>query len=278
LNARSRLLYDQPKFRGWEVVLDVWPGVFAYGILLLPKDLKPGERRPVVVCQHGLEGRPQDIADPALDHRAYHRYGVRLAEEGFVVYAPQNPYIGLDRFRLLQRKSHPLKLSLFSYILGQHQRTLEWLAAQPFADARRIGFYGLSYGGKTAVRVPPLLDGYALSICSADYNEWVWKNTSIESKYSYLLGGEYDMLEFDFATKVNYADLSNLMAPRPFMVERGHRDTVGIDEWVSYEYAKVRRFYDELGIGDRTEIEYFNGPHMMHAVGTVAFLRKYLGR
>jgi hypothetical protein len=72
--------------------------------------------------------------------------------------------------------------------------------------------------------------------------------------------------------------MAKLMAPRPFMVERGHRDAVGIDERVAYEYAKVRRFYDELGIGDRTEIEYFNGPHMMHAVGTVALLRKYLGR
>ena len=53
----------QPKWTGYEVVLDVFPDVFAYGILLLPKDLKPGEKRPVVVCQHGLEGRPQDIVD-----------------------------------------------------------------------------------------------------------------------------------------------------------------------------------------------------------------------
>ena len=31
------------------------------GILILPRDLKPGEKRPVVVCQHGLEGRPQAV-------------------------------------------------------------------------------------------------------------------------------------------------------------------------------------------------------------------------
>ena len=43
--------------------MDVFPDVIAYGILLLPKDIKPGEKRPVVVCQHGLEGRPQDVAD-----------------------------------------------------------------------------------------------------------------------------------------------------------------------------------------------------------------------
>jgi len=231
---------------------------------------------PVVVCQHGLEGRPRDVADPKIDAPAYHRYAARLAEQGFISYAPQNPYIGEDRFRLIQRKAHPLKLALFSFILGQHQRALEWLATLPFVDSRRIGFYGLSYGGKTAVRIPPLLDGYALSICSADFNEWVWKNTSVESPYSYLLTREYDMVEFDLANIANYAELASLMAPRPFMVERGHNDIVAPDEWVAYEFAKVRRFYARLGMPERTEIEFFNGPHTIHGIGTFEFLRRHL--
>ena len=230
----------------------------------------------MVVCQHGLEGRPRDVADPAIDTAYYHRFAVRLAEEGFVTFAPQNPYIGEDRFRLIQRKGHPLKLSLFSFILGQHQRLLEWLGGLPFVDAKRIGFYGLSYGGKTAMRVPPLLDGYALSICSADFNEWVWKTTSVDSKYSYMLTQEYDMLEFDFANVVNYSDLANLMAARPFMVERGHDEAVAPDEWVAYEYAKVRRYYTKMGIPDRTAIEFFTGPHTIHGVGTFEFLRRHL--
>jgi dienelactone hydrolase len=276
-NPQSRLIYDEPKFRGYEVTLDVWPDVFAHGILLLPKDLKPGERRPVVVCQHGLEGRPSDVADPKLDAPAYHRYAVRLAEEGFITFAPQNPYIGKDRFRLIQRKAHPLKLALFSFILGQHQRLLEWLAQQPFVDPQRIGFYGLSYGGKTAVRIPPLLDGYALSICSADFNEWVWKNTSVEASYSYMVTQEYDMIEFNLANVANYAELAMLMAPRPFMVERGHADGVAPDEWVAYEFAKVRRFYaTRMKMADRTEIEFFDGPHTINGKGTFEFLRRHL--
>jgi hypothetical protein len=60
------------------------------------------------------------------------------------------------------------------------------------------------------------------------------------------------------------------------MVERGHDDGVASDEWVAYEYAKVRRFYTKLGIADRTEIEFFNGPHTIHGVGTFAFLRRHL--
>ena len=62
----------------------------------------------------------------------------------------------------------------------------------------------------------------------------------------------------------NYAELSILMTPRPFMVERGHDDGVGIDEWVAWEFAKVRRHYNKLGIGHLTEIEFFDGPHTIN--------------
>jgi hypothetical protein len=70
--------------------------------------------------------------------------------------------------------------------------------------------------------------------------------------------------------------MSWLICPRPFMVERGHHDGVAPDEWVAYEFSKIRRRYDLLGIGDRTEIEFFNGPHTIHGVGTYAFLHKHL--
>ena len=275
-NARTRLIYDEPKFKGYEVALDLYPDVFAYGILLVPKYIKQGSRRPVVVCQHGLEGRPQDVADPKMDNAYYHRFACKLAERGFVTYAPQNPYIGGERFRLLQRKANPLKLSLFSFIVRQHQQTLEWLAGLPFVDPARIAFYGLSYGGKTAMRVPALLESYCLSICSADFNEWIWKNVSARHGYSYLLTGEYDMPEFNLGNTFNYAELSWLILPRPFMVERGHHDGVAPDEWVVYEYAKTRRRYTLLGLGYRTEIEFFNGPHTINGVGTFEFLHRHL--
>ncbi len=273
---RTRLIYDEPKYRGYEVVLDVFPEVFAYGILLVPKGIAEGERRPVVVCQHGLEGRPTDVADPALDHPAYHRYACQLAERGFVTYAPQNPYIGRDNFRTLQRKANPLKKSLFSVIVPQHEAAAEWLANLPFVDPDRIAFYGLSYGGKSAMRVPALVERYCLSICSADFNEWIWKNTSSRSRYSYLGTDEYEMCEFDLGNTFNYAEMSALIAPRPFMVERGHHDNVAPDEWVAYEYAKVRRLYAALKIPERTTIEFFDGPHTIHGVGTFKFLSQQL--
>ncbi len=274
-NPRTRLLYDEPLWKGYEVVLDVWDGVFAYGILLLPNDLQPGEQRPVVVCQHGLEGRPQDTADPRIES-VYHSYAASLADRGFITYAPQNPYIGLDAFRVIQRKANPVKWSLFSFIIRQHERTLDWLAEQPFVDADRIGFYGLSYGGKTAMRVPALLERYACSICSADFNEWIVKNATYHSRYSYMFTGEYEMPEFDLGNTFNYGEMAGLIAPRPFMVERGHDDGVAPDEWVAHEFAVVRRLYVQLGIADRTEIEFFDGGHQINSDGTFRFLHRHL--
>jgi len=274
-NPRTRRVYDTPAFTGYDVVLDVFPDVFAYGVLLVPKNIPAGERRPVVVCQHGLEGRPQQTIEG--DHRAYHDFAAKLAERGFVVFAPQNPYLFGDRFRTLQRKANPLGKTLFSIIVPQHQQIVDWLASLPQVDPDRIGFYGLSYGGKTAMRVPALVTGYALSICSADFNDWVWKNASTRARYSYVWTGEYEIFEFDLGSTFNYAEMAALIAPRPFMVERGHFDGVAPDERVAYEYAKVRHLYQaKLGIGERTEIEWFVGPHTIHGQGTFDFLHRHL--
>jgi dienelactone hydrolase len=277
LAARTRRLWDEPKWTGYEVVLPVWPDVFAYGILLLPKDVRSGERRPVAVCQHGVNHRAQDVSDPNLKN-IYHNFGARLADRGFVVYAPQNPYVGEPEFpfRLLQRKANPIQRSIFSVILGQHERTLDWLGGLPFVDPARIGFYGLSYGGETALRVPPLLKRYALSISSGNFTEWAWKTARYDHASAFLYRGGYDHYDFNILNTFNDAELAQMMAPRPFMVERGHRDVVSPDEWVAYEYAKVRRHYAFLGLPDRTLIEFFNGVHEIHSTGTFEFLHRHL--
>lgn len=279
LNPRTRVVYDEPKWAGYEVVLDVYPDVIASGILLLPKDMKPGEKRPVVVCQHGLEGRPRDVCNPKEKTRAYNSYGARLADRGYIVYAPQNPYIFENHFRQVQRKANPLKLSLFSFIIAQHRRTLDWLETLPNVDPKKIAFYGLSYGGKTAMRVPAVEKRYCLSICSGDFNEWVGKNVSVDLDRSYMWSGEYEMYEFDLGNTFNYAEMAYLIAPRPFMVERGHDDGVGTDEMVAYEYAKVRYLYaNRLKLPDRTAIEFTPGGHEVFLKGTLAFLEKHLGK
>jgi dienelactone hydrolase len=274
-NPKSRKTYESDKWVGYEVMLDVFPDVYAYGVLLVPKDLKDGEKRPVVVCQHGLEGRPTDVIQG--DNPAYHDFAAKLAERGFITFAPQNIYIGKDLFRTLQRKANPLGKTLFSIMVPQHQQICNWLSSLPMVDKDRIAFYGLSYGGKSAMRIPPLVKNYCLSICSADFNEWVSKNASTRLPFSYVWTGEYEIFEFDLGSTFNYAEMAALIAPRPFMVERGHTDGVSQDEWVAFEYAKVFNLYSHrLKLADRCEMEVFDGPHTINGKGTYDFLHKHL--
>ncbi|MEQ1859967.1 MAG: dienelactone hydrolase family protein [Chthoniobacteraceae bacterium] len=278
-NARSRPILEKEKWTGYDVMLDVHPDVFAWGVLLVPKDLKPGERRPVVVTQHGLEGLPMDTITDDKTQRAwaaYKAFSAQLADRGFIVFAPHNPYRGQDAFRVLQRKAQPLGLTLFSFINAQHEVITRWLAAQPFVDPERIGFYGLSYGGKTAMRTPAVVDRYCLSVCSGDFNEWVLKNGSVTYPSSYMFTGEYEIFEWDLAHTFNYAEMALLIAPRPFMVERGHDDGVATSEWVGYEMGKVLRGYSKLGIPERATIEWFDGPHTINGIGSFKFLHEHL--
>ena len=275
-NPRTRKIGESGKWTRYEVVLDVFPNVIAYGILTLPKGMKAAERRPVVVCQHGLEGRPQDVIGKEQFHY-YKAFATELAERGLITFAPQNLYIFKDRFRTLQRKANPLGKTLFSIMVPQHQQIVNWLKTQPNVDGKRIAFYGLSYGGKSAMRIPALVTDYCLAICSADFNEWVRKNASTRHPFSYMRTGEYEIFEFNLGGTFNYAEMAALIAPRPFMVERGHADSVGWDEWVAYEFAKVRHLYAaRLKIPGRCDIEWFDGPHSINSNGTFDFLHKHL--
>lgn len=275
LNPRSRQIYDEPGWKGYEVTLDVFPDLFIWGYLLLPKDLKPGERRPVMVVMHGGSGVPSVVIDK--ENKTYKSLAAQIADRGYIVFSPHFPWKQGHDYRNLQRKANTVGLTIFSLMLPQHERLLDWLSSQPFVDSDKIGFYGLSWGGKVAVRIPALVNRYSLSICSGDFNEWIWKNASTDWQNTYMFVPEYEMFDFNLGMTFNYAEMVALIAPRAFMVERGHDDGVGIDEWVAFEYAKVKRLYDKLNIPHMTDIEYFNGGHEINAVGSLKFIERHFG-
>jgi hypothetical protein len=274
LNARTRKVAESDAWTAYDVVLDVYEGLFAWGVLVIPKDLQPGQRRPVVVCQHGRNGVPRDTLDTGSS--AYNDFAGRLAERGFITFAPHNLYRGEDRYRWLDRKANAIGGSLFSFIVAQHDACLRWLDSLPFVDGDRIAFYGLSYGGETAVRVPPVLEKYCLSICSGDFNQWTRKVAATDQPFSFMGTIEWEMPYWNWGNTFDYAEMAYLMFPRPFMVERGHHDRVGRDQWVAHEFAKVRWLYAQFGMADRTQIEFFQGGHSIHGQETFQFLKQWL--
>lgn len=273
-NPLTRKAYDRERWTGYEVVLEVYPDLFAWGFILIPKDIKPGEKRPVVVVQHGRSRVPQIMIEG--NSTGYNDVAAKLADKGFIAFAPHNLYRGEDLYRWLSRKANSLGKNLFSFIVSQHDQILRWLGSLPYVDKNRIGFYGLSFGGASAMRLPAILQGYSLSICSGDFSDWTRRIVDSHNPDTYLKSNEWEIPCFNMGNHFSYAEMAYLIFPRPFMVERGHDDLVQPDSWVGYEYAKVKYLYDQFNCEDKTEIEYFNGGHSMRCEGTFDFLKKHL--
>ena len=87
------------------------------------------------------------------------------------------------------------------------------------------------------MRVPSVLEGYCLSICSGDFGDWTRKVVDTHNKVSFMNTLEWEMPYFNMGNTFSYAEMAYLIFPRPFMVERGHDDLVQPDEWVAYEYG-----------------------------------------
>ncbi|MFN8008031.1 MAG: hypothetical protein U0V70_13600 [Terriglobia bacterium] len=172
LHARTSLLDENQQFLTYEVLLDLAPGLEVYGHLLVPRKVagETGQRLPAVICQHGFDGSPKYISGVGDDLETadhfYHRYGARLASRGYVVFAPyltvpedHTPPIIVRRADLvnpLVRLAAPLGLMRTSMELAKLHRVVDFVQSLSFVDPERIGYYGLSYGGYSAIWMAPL--------------------------------------------------------------------------------------------------------------------------
>jgi hypothetical protein len=90
INPRTRLLKDCETYTIYEVELDVYEGLTAFGFLLIPKTLQEGQKLPAVVGQHGLEvDAKEHIIE--FDPKGNMQYAMitKLCNGGYVTFAPQ---------------------------------------------------------------------------------------------------------------------------------------------------------------------------------------------
>lgn len=282
LEAKSIRLYDEDEFTGYRLSVPVYEGVNAYGIILVPKGIQTGERRPVVFTQHGLRGTPESalgvIPNKAADD-VYSRFGMRLARRGYIVFAPMiSTQDSVERDRLT-RRAHLLGQTPVGMEVKKFGRVLDYLSTLPFVDKERFAFYGLSYGGYTALWSGPGEQRFKVIISSGHFNDWDIKTTDPTQGTSFLFyRNNFDMFNFDLLNRFSHAELGMLVAPRAFMVEVGDRDGVVVAprRFPVAEMRRVEDLYIALGIPDRGRIARFHGPHKVDGTEAFAFLDHWL--
>jgi dienelactone hydrolase len=282
LDAQSAPLYDEPEFRGYRLSVRLYDEVHAYGILLVPKDIRPGERRPVVFAQHGFGGKPEDalgVVDNPRADAVYAKFGRDLARRGYIVFAPLISAQTTSNRNALVRRAHLVGLTPVGIEIRKTARVLDFLETLPFVDTKRSAFYGLSYGGFTALWLGPAEPRFQVVICSGHFNDWNFKTTDLTEGTSFLFYKDtFDMFNFDLLHRFNHSDIAALTAPRAFMVEIGSHDGVEIEprRFVDVELARVTELYRKLGIPEKGRVARFNGPHRIDGSEAYPFLDKML--
>ncbi len=88
-------------------------------------------------------------------------------------------------------------------------RVLDYLETLPFVDKERFAFYGLSYGGFTALWTGPLEPRFKAVVCSGHFNDWNFKTSDLTEVTSFLFHKDtFDMFNFlDILHSFNHSDL-----------------------------------------------------------------------
>jgi dipeptidyl aminopeptidase/acylaminoacyl peptidase len=127
------------------VTLKAPDGVEFHNQLFLPKNLKPGERRPALIFVHGGPRRQMLLGWHYLSF--YHVfYGTNqwLANQGYIVLSVNfRSGVGYGRAFREAPNTGGRGNSEYQDVLTAGQ----WLAARPDVDPTRVGIWGLSYGG-----------------------------------------------------------------------------------------------------------------------------------
>lgn len=129
-----------------EIVITKAPdGLEIHNQLFLPKDLKPGERRPAIVFVHG---GPQRQMLPAYHYMQFYHwaygYNQWLQSQGYIVLSV-NYRLGIGYGNTFRRAPNTRTQGNAEYqdvLAGA-----KYLQGRPDVDPARVGIWGLSYGG-----------------------------------------------------------------------------------------------------------------------------------
>ena len=270
--VRTELVRETDTHTAWRVWIPAFDQVDVYGVLLVPKGFAGA--RPALLALHGMEGTPELVCG-LVERTDYHnRFGRQAVEKGYVVFAPVMMN-GAKKRDWLDRKA----IMVGQRIQGLEQfkmiRAVDYLVSRDDVAADRVGVYGISWGGRTAMYAAALDRRLAACVVSGHFMESTAKMVRPSPHYTAYIEVDYNYPFFSRqATEFADADICSLICPRGLHIEQGREDRVSYWKMAQEEFRIVQGWYDRLGLADRATFEIFEGGHFV--AGQEAFIM--LGR
>ncbi len=248
--------------------------VTAEGILVFPPGASKENPVPIVIAQHGIGSTPEKTFE--IGHKNYHEYSRELLKAGFAVLAPMN-LRSMPRRNYIERLCRLIDTTLPGIELVRMQHLLDVVLEDPRIDADRVGMWGLSLGGMATMFWAPLEPRIKACVVSGWYNHRLTKMALPDDRYvSFMVVEEEHAFFRGWATEFADYDVTSLICPRPLLVQHGKEDRIAHWPHVVDEFNTAKKHYENLNIGDRIEIDVFEGGHEAIPETGIPFLIRWL--
>jgi dienelactone hydrolase len=285
--------HEEAEYVREKVIFDSEPYASVPCWVLVPKDRKPGERRPALLCAHGHGRGKDDVVGLAPDEATYqHRvtplnydYARQFARRGYVTIAPDWRCFG-ERAVEEEWARHgrdPCNVTYLAFgYLGYHllalqildgRRTLDYLLSREEVDPERVGCVGLSFGGTMTTYLSALDDRIRAAVISGYVSTVRGDALSMRGKGN-TCGSQYMP---GLLRNGDIADVAGLIAPKPLLVEIGEQDDCFIKEDALAAYRAVERVYRAAGVPEKIDVDVFPGGHAFSGRKAFDWFDRWLG-
>jgi len=258
--------------------------------LLVPKDLRPGEKRPAVLALHGHGNGKDDVM--GLDHGDDHRrqsirahnydYARQFAERGYVVLAPDHRNFGERRYNseqaygrdtcnLMMLKAELLGRNMLLCNIWDTRKCLDYLQSRPDVAADRLGAMGLSYGGTLTLWLAALDERVKVACVSC----YVSRYETYALEMDNTCGVQTPSCFLNLLDEM--WELTALIAPRALLVENGTQDTGFPIEASLDQHRMIHWVYQTIGAEERVAFDVFEGGHEFSGRQTFDWFARWLG-
>ena len=204
---------------------------------------------PAILYIHAHGGRYEIGADELIAGRKalLSPLGAVFAAEGYLSLTIDLPCFGTRQHATEAALSKALiwhNRSLAGQMLGELHSALDYLAARPDVDARRIAAFGISMGATFSYwlgAVDPRIAAAAHLCCFADFDAMIASGAHDGHGIYLTVPGLLDLC--------SNGEIAGLMAPRPQFVGLGARDPLTPPDAVAIATTEARAAYDAEDAG-----------------------------
>ncbi len=221
---------------------------------------------------HGGCGKDGPAGIPPCDDDYMHDAARKLAEQGYVVLAPDVRSFGItgnadDHVAYTKMQALRGGTAVGTYF-SDAMRALDVLEAQDVVDATRMGVAGVSLGGQISLYLAALDTRVAVSVSHGYFG--TLRGTFLAKQHCVC---QYPS---GLGSLMDLEDVAMLAAPTPIMFTSGERDTLFPAGDVQRAVLHARVGYEVMGAADEIVFVLHPGAHEWTMPETQAFLDEHL--